>query len=318
MRASPVRDHSLRQNRAGDRVNVGEIGSDIAARALELSTRLVLFLIMVAIVIALGRLARPLVRARLARRNRPSFTRVFTALYGTVVAMGSVLLGATLAFPSVQMVDVLASLGIVSVAVGFAFKDVLENLLAGVLLLLRDPFKSGDQIRVGAFEGTVEGITVRETLLRTHDGQRVLLPNAHVYISPLEVLTHNAHTRISFPVRLDASADLATARAVIVAALRDLPDVASQPAPDVVVTDVAVGEITVECRLWTAAPRAALTAARDSAIPAALAAVRAAAVPLANGELLIRHGDDHGSCHGHQHAGNRSDEHPHEPQGPRT
>ena len=273
-------------------MNVGEIGSDIAARAVELTTRLVLFVALACVVIAVGRLVRPLVRARLARRNRPSFTRVFTALYGTVVAIVSVLLAATLAFPSVQMVDVLASLGIVSVAVGFAFKDVLENLLAGVLLLLRDPFKSGDQIRVGEFEGTVEGITVRETLLRTHDGQRVLLPNAQVYISPLEVLTHNPHTRISFPVQLDADADVDTARTALIAALSAVPVVASQPAPDVIVTGLGVGELTVECRLWTAAPRAALTAARDRAIPVALEALRRADIPLASGELLIRYSDD--------------------------
>lgn len=273
-------------------MNIGDIGSDIAARAVELTTRLVLFVLLAFVVIALGRLARPLVRGRLARRQRPSFTRVFTALYGTVVTIAAVLLAATLVFPSVQMVDVLASLGIVSVAVGFAFKDVLENLLAGVLLLLRDPFKSGDQIRVGEYEGTVEGITVRETLLRTHDGQRVLLPNAQVYISPLEVLTHNPHTRISFPIRLEADADLETARTALVAALADLPEVVDHPAPDVIVTDLTVGEITVDCRLWTAAPRASLTAARDRAIPAALDALRAAGVPLATGGLLIRRSDD--------------------------
>ncbi|MDP3713103.1 MAG: mechanosensitive ion channel [Mycobacteriales bacterium] len=188
-------------------MSVGEIAADIASRAGELATRLALFVLLAALVVAIGRAARPLVRARLARRGRPSFTVVFSALYSTVVAVLGVLLAATLAFPSVRMVDVLGGLGIVSVAVGFAFKDVLENLLAGVLLLLRDPFKSGDQIRVGDHEGTVEGVTVRETLLRTHDGQRVLLPNAQVYISALEVLTHNPRARVEFAVRLDAAAD---------------------------------------------------------------------------------------------------------------
>jgi hypothetical protein len=146
------------------------------------------------------------------------------------------------------MVDVLASLGIVSVAVGFAFKDVLENVLAEVLLLLRDPFKSGDEIRVGEHEGTVEGVTIRETLPRTPAGQRVLLPNAQVYTSALEVLTHCPATWITFAVVLDVAADLDQATPVMQTALRAVEEVVSDPAPQVVVTDLGVGTVTPECR----------------------------------------------------------------------
>ncbi len=272
-----------------------KIGADIAGRASELGTRLLLFFVLTGLVMLSGRLVRPLVRARLARRGRPSFTRVFTGLYTAVVVVMSVLLAATLAFPSVQMVDVLGGLGIVSVAVGFAFKDVLENLLAGVLLLLRDPFKSGDQIRVAGHEGTVEGVTVRETLLRTYDGQRVLLPNAQVYTSALEVLTHNAHTRVCFPLRLDAAAELDRAREVVVGTLRTVPHIAADPAPEMVVTGMAPGEVTVECRLWAGSGRAATTAARDTAILAALAALGRAGLPVADGTLVFRQEHDESS-----------------------
>jgi small-conductance mechanosensitive channel len=179
---------------------------------------------------------------------RPSYTRVFGALYMTVIVGAAVLLAMTLAFPSVRMVDVLASLGIVSVAVGFAFKDVLENVLAEVLLLLRDPFKSGDEIRVGEHEGTVEGVTIRETLPRTPAGQRVLLPNAQVYTSALEVLTHCPATWITFAVVLDVAADLDQATPVMQTALRAVEEVVSDPAPQVVVTDLGVGTVTPECR----------------------------------------------------------------------
>lgn len=269
-------------------MTIGEIARDIADRAGELATRLVLFVLLAVIVMAAGRALRPLVRRRLARRGRPSFTLVFTALYSTVVAVLGLLLAATLAFPSVRMVDVLGGLGIVSVAVGFAFKDVLENLLAGVLLLLRDPFKSGDQIRVGGHEGTVEGVTVRETLLRTHDGQRVLLPNAQVYTSALEVLTHNPWARVAFAVRLDATADLDAARSVAAAAMARTPGVADDPAAELIVTGTAPGEVLAECRLWTGSSRAARTAALDAAVPAVLRALAGAGVPVADGALVLR------------------------------
>lgn len=265
---------------------------DVAERAVELATRTGVFVLLVAVVVLLGRLVRPLVRRRLDRRGRPSYTRVFGALYGALVALAAGLLAATLAFPSVQMVDVLASLGIVSVAVGFAFKDVLENLLAGVLLLLRDPFKSGDHIRVGDFEGVVEGVTVRETLLRTSSGQRVLLPNALVYTSPLEVLTHYATTRVSFPVVLDAGADLDAARDVAVEALAGVSDVRRDPAPSALVTAAGAGQVTLECRMWTTAAPSGIPAARDAALRAVLAALSSAGVPLASDDVLLREADD--------------------------
>ncbi|MFP5218997.1 MAG: mechanosensitive ion channel family protein [Actinomycetes bacterium] len=268
-----------------------EIADDVVTRAAELGTRLVVFVLLAGAVVIVGRLLRPLVRSRLDERGRPSFTRVFSGLYTAVVTVVGVLLAATLAFPSVRMVDVLASLGIVSVAVGFAFKDVLENLLAGVLLLLRDPFKSGDEIRVGEFEGTVEGVTVRETLLRTHDGQRVLLPNADVYTSALEVLTHRPHARVDFPVVLDAEADVDLARRTATGAMRELPGVLAEPGPDAVVTGVAPGELTLQCRLWTAADRASRARAADAAVPAVIVALRSAGVPLATGDVVVRRAD---------------------------
>ena len=80
-----------------------------------------------------------------------------------------VLVAMTIIFPSVRPVDLLATLGVGSVAIGFAFKDVLQNLLAGMLILVRQPFRRGDQIVAGTFEGTVEHIQARATLIHTYD-----------------------------------------------------------------------------------------------------------------------------------------------------
>lgn len=258
---------------------IDEIVADVLVRAGEFGTRLAVAVVVGVAVVGLGRLVRPLLRRALERGGRPSRTRVFVALFQVVVAVVAVLLAATLAFPSVRVADVLASLGIVSVAAGFAFKDVLENLLAGVLLLLRDPFKSGDQIRVGDHEGTVEGITIRETLLRTYDGQRLLLPNAQVYTSALEVLTHYPAARSAFRLNVAAESEVDRVRAVLVEAVRDA--LAGLPGPDAdvrdpeaVVVGIERGAVEMEVRLWSGPLRAQRTAALDVAVPAALAALR--------------------------------------------
>lgn len=239
---------------------------DVFERLGELALRLSLALGITVGVVLIGRMLRPVVRSRLNRRGRPSFTRVFLGLYGLLVALGGFLLAVTAVFPSVEVADVLASLGILSVAVGFAFKNVLENLLAGVLLLLRDPFQSGDQISVAGYQGTVEGITVRETLLRTYDGRRVLVPNSTVYVNPLEVGTHYPQLRSAFTTDIATDSDLDTARLVARDALAATPGVDADPPPEVVVTAWTSTAITVECRFWTAAPRRDRTQALDAAI----------------------------------------------------
>src|SRR5680860_1023983 len=101
------------------------------------------------------------------RRNRTaSFARVMSKVSGWVLLGLAVMVATAVAFPSVKPVDILAGLGFFSVAVGFAFQDILENTLSGILLLFRQPFESGDQIMVQEQTGTVEAITIRETRIQ--------------------------------------------------------------------------------------------------------------------------------------------------------
>lgn len=266
---------------------LSEVLGGVGERLGELGARLVLALAIGAVVVLLGRLFRPVVRRRLRRRGRPSYTRVFVGLYSAVVALVAFLLAVTAAFPSVEVADVLASLGIVSVAVGFAFKDVLENLLAGVLLLLRDPFKSGDQISVSGYQGTVEGVTVRETLLRTYDGRRVLIPNSTVFTSALEVDTHFPHVRSAFTVDLDPASDLSTARMAAGTALSGTEGVQADPHPEAVITRWTDRAITLECRYWTAADRRTRVIVLDRAIEAVRDAYAASGLHAPTDRLVI-------------------------------
>jgi small-conductance mechanosensitive channel len=267
------------------------VWEELSARAAELAVRTLLAIAVAAVIILAGRLVRPLVRRGLNRAGRPSRTRVFTALYTFVVVVCAVLVALTLAFPSVRVVDVLASLGIVSVAVGFAFKDVLENLLAGVLLLLRDPFRSGDQIRVGSHSGTVEGISVRETLLRTFDGDRVLIPNAAVYTSVLEVSTHYPVARIAFRLNLPADTDLPRA---VVAIRGAISTVARPDAPDsdVVLVGIDRGALELEVRLWTGSRRDQRTATTDAALTQVIDQLAKAGISLDEPRAVLLHPSD--------------------------
>lgn len=95
--------------------------------------------------------------------------------------------------------DLFNLLGIGGVANGFPFRDVLQNLLAGILILLTRLFVIGDQIRAGAFAGTVDDVWVRATVLRTYDNERVLIPNAALFTDKITIITAFEKRRLSFP-----------------------------------------------------------------------------------------------------------------------
>src|SRR6056297_407102 len=142
-----------------------------------------------------GRGLRWLLHRRFTRTKTASFAVVMSKIASWIFVFLVVLVAIAITFPSVKPVDLLAGLGFFSVAVGFAFQDILENTLSGILLLFRQPFASGDEIAVDDHQGTVEGITIRETRLTTFTGELIVIPNRDVYKSAIIVQTHHRARR---------------------------------------------------------------------------------------------------------------------------
>ncbi len=204
---------------------------------------------------ALARLLRWSLRHWFARTHTPSFATVMSKLAGWTLVFVSVLAGVAIAFPSVKPVDLLAGLGFFSLALGFAFQDILENTLSGVLMLFRQPFAGGDQIEVQGHTGTVEAITIRETRIKTFDGQLILIPNRDVYKNVIRVQTHFERRRIAFVVGIAYENDPAEAAEVIVAALTRVDGVHAEPAPEALIQTLGVSTVDLEARFWTASPQ---------------------------------------------------------------
>lgn len=260
---------------------------DLVERAAELALRFAVVTAVVIAAVALSRLTSPLVHRVVARRGRPSRTLVFTTLYRVVVVLVGSLSALTLAFPSVRVADVLGIFGILSVAAGFAFKDTFENLLAGVLLLLQDPFKSGDQVVLGDVEGTVEGVTARETLVRGPDGRLFHVANAEVMRGVITVDTDAPLRRQTVVLRLPAETALPQARTVLMDALTGAAGVEDLPPPHVVVTDLDAGDLVIECRFWTGSRRSRATGARDAVIESIITALAQAEIELPVEEIRL-------------------------------
>ncbi len=119
--------------------------------------------------------------------------------YVTTWVLG-ILAASVIAFPGLRLGDIIAALGLGSVAVGFAFQDIFKNFLAGVLLLVQEPFRLNDQVIIGDYEGTVERIDIRTTQIRTYQGERILMPNATVFTSAVQVRTAYGQRRTDLGV----------------------------------------------------------------------------------------------------------------------
>lgn len=219
--------------------------------------------------LVLAHLAGKLVRWWLRRKGRrASHAQVFGTLAVWGVGIFGVGIGLIVAFPSVDPVDVLGGVGIVSIAVGIAFQDILSNLFAGVLMLVREPFKPRDQIAVGDVRGTVEAVTLRETVVRTFDGRRVLIPNSTVHNGVLTVQTGYERVRTSVAVGVAFQTDLEQARRTALAAMKGLPQVAEEPEPQALVTTLGSSTIEMELRFWSGARQLETLEARDAVIGA--------------------------------------------------
>ncbi|MGY6554343.1 MAG: mechanosensitive ion channel family protein [Wenzhouxiangella sp.] len=169
--------------------------------------------------------------------------RLITLLIGLLVALD--LLNATALLGAL-----LGTAGIVGIAFGFAFRDVAENYIAGVLLSLRQPFLPNDHVVIDGHEGRVAGLNSRATLLLTLDGNHLRLPNAQVFKGVILNYTRNPTRRFSFTLGVGNSVDLERVRDLGLETLAAMPDVLSDPKPSVLVADAADSSMSIRFSGW--------------------------------------------------------------------
>ena len=235
------------------------------------------------LLVATGLLATLVGRAirRAMRRStaRPALVEAVRKLARTVVWLLGTLLTATVLFPNLTPANALAGLGIGSIAVGLAFRDIFENFLAGFLILLRKPMRIGDDIVCADARGRVEQITLRDTFLRKRSGELVLLPNSHLIKNRVEILTDRELRRIEVVAGIAYGEDVDTARAVIHRAVAALPTVADRPV-QVFARGFGSSSIDFTVRWWTASAPIAEHRSRDEVVAAIKKALDAAGIEI--------------------------------------
>jgi len=213
-----------------------------------------------------GKLIASGVRRAFHHKNLIDLGGVLASLTFGLVVAASVMIASVIIFPSVKPATIISSLGIGSVAIGFAFKDILQNLLAGILLLVNRPYRRGDQIVVKDFEGTVEHIQSRATLIKTYDGRRVIIPNSDIYTSPVVVNTAFATRRDQFDIGIGYGDKPDRAIAVFTDAIVKVDGVEVDPAPEVLPWGLDANWVTLRARWWSQSQRTSLVHLRARVI----------------------------------------------------
>ncbi len=244
--------------------------TDIARSTVALLPQIAVALVVILATWGIKRGTQSLLGRALARTKlRQSLKDLFRLLLGILVWTLGVMIAAVIVFPGLTPASILAGLGIGSVAIGFAFKDVFENFLAGIIILFRREMRIGDHIECNGIEGQVDHIAIRESHIMRTDGQLVILPNAILFKNPVIIRTQQDVRRVTIICGVAYDVDLDKARDVITNAVANCDSVVQDGKPiQVFAKEFGSSSIDFEVTWWTKSAPVDVRRSRDAVVSA--------------------------------------------------
>ncbi len=205
----------------------------------------------------------------LGKRNlRPSLQDLIYQLSSIALWIVGLLTAMVVAFPGMTPSKALTVLGLGSVAIGFAFKDIFENFFAGMLILWRYPFDRGDFITCDEITGKVERITIRNTMIRGLDGELSVVPNATLLKNNVDVLTSQPQRRVRIDCGVAYDVNIDAAREVIREAVASCKSVQAVRTTEVFAKEFASSSVNYEVAWWTGSKPTDIRRSRDEVVSA--------------------------------------------------
>ncbi|NNK45460.1 MAG: mechanosensitive ion channel family protein [Altererythrobacter sp.] len=199
---------------------------------------------------------------------RPSLRNLVETLVKLAIWLFGVMLAAIVVFPDLTPGSLFAGLGIGAVAIGFAFQDIFENFLAGVLIMLREKMRIGDTIECEGIEGKVEHITLRETHVRALSGELTVVPNSILFKNPVEILTDQEQRRFDVVVGVAYDSNLDQAAEVIRKSVESVDGIILDKGIDVFAQEFNSSSVDFKVRWWTGSTNRDGHESRDKVIRA--------------------------------------------------
>lgn len=221
-----------------------KLGDQFVAAIPNILTALAIFLLS----LYFARLLSNLLRRVMKRRNADSgVTQLLTqSLQWTIIVFG--VIAALQRFFNVTAF--LTGLGIIGFTIGFALQNIMQNFVAGIILLIQQPFKVGEEINVLNFDGVVLQINLRTTEMQALDGRIVILPNADVISHAIVNYTRARRRRVDLPISLAYGANPEQVRALIQAEVQNVAGFVKAPAPEIVFTNFGNASIELTASFW--------------------------------------------------------------------
>ena len=174
----------------------------------------------------------------------------------------------------------LAGLGIAGITIGFALQDVSKNFIAGVLMLIQQPFDIGEFIMVGIYSGTVEAIDLRTTQIRTTDGKLVLIPNGEVMVSAITNFSQTEKRRVAISTGVAYESDPDTVRKTALAAIANIEGLISDPPPEVLYENFGSTTMDLSIYFWIDTSQTDVASAKDAGLKAIKSAFEQAQIDM--------------------------------------
>jgi small conductance mechanosensitive channel len=227
----------------------------------------------------LASLVRRVVRKGLIRRSTQAqpIDLLTQMAYWAVILLGTI---TALQHVGINLSAFLAGVGIAGIVVGFALQDVSKNFIAGILMLLQQPFRTGDVIEVTEFTGTVLTIDLRATHLRTLDGSLVLIPNGDVYTNPITNYTQVTSRRVEIGMSVANDSDPETVRRIAIDALHAVPGLSEDPNIEVYFQNLGGSTLDLTAYFWIDASQTTPGLAKDAGLASIKKAFQAEMIEL--------------------------------------
>jgi small-conductance mechanosensitive channel len=228
---------------------------------------LIAALVVFAVGLYLASIVRRLVRRGLERRtdNPQPITLLSQMSYWLVVIIVAAI---SLQMVGFNLTAFLAGLGVAGITIGFALQDVSKNFIAGILMLIQQPFEIGEFIEVGGYSGTVEAIDLRATQVRTTDGKLVLIPNGEVMISPITNFSQAETRRVAISTGVAYDSDPESVRQASLAAISGIQGLLSEPAPKVLFENFGSTTMDLTLYFWIDTSQTNVANAKDAGLNA--------------------------------------------------
>lgn len=190
------------------------------------------------------------------RRVEPAVVQLLGTLFVLLTVLVATFVYSKAVFPKANVAGLAATLGLVSLALGFGFQNTIANVAGGISLALDRPFRLGDQIRVGDFVGDVQEIGIRSTRILTRRKEYIVLPNKYLESEPITNFTMvYPEFRLDVPINVSTQADRQHVEDLLIEVALSHPVVLRRPAPRVLVRRFLGTILHLELRCWISHPR---------------------------------------------------------------